>query len=161
MESGGTMSTMFTAAAALLMSAALVACDPVSRDPAMPLKVCLASTEQIVLLRKMALSEKAKDDFDYCVGQGGEMFCRALYLDANGAVRQCMNAQGFIFVDDDYYLSRDESPYTSGNKNLWLGGVHKNGICEWKQYQKPDCYHDKLPFKLANPWSFKPSDYQP
>jgi tetratricopeptide (TPR) repeat protein len=43
---------------------------------------------------------------DFCMKAfESESYCRGLYLNANGAVRQCMNERGYIFLDEDFYRS--------------------------------------------------------
>jgi hypothetical protein len=139
------------------VSFALIGCDGI-QDPADKLKGCLASTEQTVLLRQLALSGKAKDDFEYCRKLQSEDQCRALYLNANGAVRQCMRNTGYIFSDMDFYQSHDENPFKVGN--VQTGGELKDDVCTWQRYLDPTCYHNELQFKLTHWWAFRRPTYE-
>jgi len=60
------------------------------------LKSCIASSEQTVLLRQ--LTAKNREAFENCRAiPNNERHCQALYLNANGAVRECMKQKGYIF----------------------------------------------------------------
>jgi hypothetical protein len=132
------------------ISVAIAGCDD-TLNSAEKLKGCIASTEQTVLLRQLALGGKAKESFDACPVMYGITYCRGLYLNANGVVRQCMNDAGYIFSDIDFYLTRKENPYKTGNINV--GGTLKDGICSWENYQDPICYHFRWLFVINNPWA--------
>lgn len=87
------------------------------------LESCLASSEQTILLRQLNAPPKLKELFKSCrqvsdklphmTGRHGtgEGYCRALFFDANKAVRQCMKDAGYSFIDMDFYISRKENPY--------------------------------------------------
>jgi hypothetical protein len=62
-----------------------------------------------------------------------------------------MNDAGYIFSDADFYLSKKENHYKSGNINE--GGEPRDGLCVWEQYQDASCYHFKWLFVLNNPWA--------
>src|SRR5262249_1879802 len=96
-------------------------------------------------------NEKGKEDFESCRRNNmGENFCRALYLNANQLVRQCMKGGGYSFIDPDFYLSRGESPWgPDGRAKEGLEGV---SMCGWSQYDKPNCYQPTLWFQLTNWW---------
>jgi hypothetical protein len=91
---------------------------------------CFGATEQLILLRQLALADKAREAFDWCMTNdeasrmmgrsdvATEDWCRALYLNANVPVRTCMREKGYIFTDPD-----------SGN-----------GTCDWSRFRNPNCY---------------------
>jgi hypothetical protein len=131
----------------------LAGCDGI-QGPSDRLASCLASTEQTILLRQLSLTGKAKETFESCLKMTtNENFCRGLYLNANGAVRQCMKEAGYIFLDMDFYLSHDENPYEVGD--VIRGGKLKEGVCNWEKYQDPSCYHPSWWFKITHWWAFK------
>jgi hypothetical protein len=131
----------------LSMAFTLAACD----DSSEKLKSCLASTEQTILLRQVTQNEKRKKDFESCRTDMGENYCRALYLNANGLVRQCMKDGGYSFIDPDFYLSRGENPWRPDG--MVKEGLE--GLCGWEQYDKPNCYQPTLWFQLTNWWAFR------
>lgn len=134
----------------LAMAFALAACD----DSSDKLRSCLASTEQTVLLRQVNQNPKAKENFELCRTEMnmGENYCRGLYLNANGLVRQCMKDAGYSFIDPDFYLSRGETPWIDDRTT-------KQGVCGWPQYDQPNCYQPTLWFQLTNWWAFKKGAY--
>jgi hypothetical protein len=98
------------------------------------LSSCLLSTEQLILLRQMAMTPKQKEALDFCIikqGLGVDM-CRATYLNANVPVRVCMAEKGFTFTDVD-----------SGF-----------GVCRYEHFRDPECYQSKwflmLPASIRN-----------
>ena len=87
------------------------------------LSSCLASTEQVILLRQMAMTSKQKESLNFCLNdmRWGEDYCRGLYLNANTPVRVCMSEKGYTFTDAD-----------SGF-----------GICRFQHFRDPKCYKSK------------------
>jgi hypothetical protein len=121
----------------------------IDQSPSKELTSCLASTEQTILLRQLALTDKARESFDFCRNDGAfsASFCSGLYLNSNRVVRECMNKAGYEFIDSDLYLSH--------NENLWKSdGVAKDGICSWQQYEDPNCYRRTWWFNAINGWLF-------
>ena len=129
------------------------------------LESCLASSEQTILLRQLNAPPKLKELFSSCrqvsdklphlTGRHGtgEGYCRALFFNANKAVRQCMKDAGYSFIDMDFYISRKENPYRTGD---WEhGGELKEGMCSWEAYENPECYQRTLWFKLEHWWAFR------
>jgi hypothetical protein len=116
------------------------------------LKSCTAATEQTVLLRQMTMADNIRKQFDYCRQYYGDKPCRGLYLDADGAVGQCMKDAGYIFLDSDFYVSHGQSPYKTGNMNK--GGELRDDVCSWRRYQESSCYHRAALFKLTHWWAF-------
>jgi hypothetical protein len=95
----------------------------VNRD----LAACLVQSEQTILLRQMALTGKAKDTIDYCLGEmtwfaprqvTREDWCRGLYVNANRPAQACMFRKGYTFMDLDRGYSR----------------------CDWSEFRKPECF---------------------
>jgi hypothetical protein len=84
---------------------------------------CLASTEQVILLRQMAMTSKQKESLNFCLNdmRWGEDYCRGLYLNANTPVRVCMSEKGYTFTDAD-----------SGF-----------GIGRFQHFRDPKCYKSK------------------
>ena len=116
------------------------------------LKSCMASSEQTVLLRQLALTDKDREAFENCRAiPNNERHCRALYLNANGAIRECMKQKGYIFSDLDFYADHKENPYKIGD--VIKGGELKDGVCSWQQYQDPECYHSAWLFKITHWWA--------
>jgi hypothetical protein len=86
------------------------------------LSSCLASTEQVILLRQMAMTPKQKEILDYYISNlWGADTCRATYLNANGPVRICMADNGYTFTDEN-----------SGF-----------GVCRYEHFRNPKCYQSK------------------
>ena len=135
-----------------LLAVTLIGCDGM-QNSSDKLTSCLASAEQTVLLRQLSLTGKTREAFEYCREmRTGESFCRGLYLNANGVVRQCMNEAGYLFLDQDFYMSHNENPYKVGNPAQ--GGEIKDGVCGWEKYQDPNCYHRTWWFKITHWWAF-------
>jgi len=84
---------------------------------------CLLSTEQVILLRQMAMTPKQKESLNFCVNdvKWGEDYCRGLYLNANTPVRICMSEKGYTFTNED-----------SGF-----------GVCGFQHFRDPKCYKSK------------------
>jgi hypothetical protein len=123
-------------------------------DPSDTLTTCLESAETTVLLRELNLTETARASLSSCREmQLGEAFCRGLYLDASGAVRQCMDKAGYIFLDPSFYLSHNESPYKAGNQTQ--GRQVKDEVCSWPRYQESGCYREALWFKATHWWALR------
>jgi hypothetical protein len=90
---------------------------------------CLNSNEQTILLKQMALTDKAKKNFDDCnqLWQSQEL-CRAVHLNANGLIRTCMKGAGYTFINNyisDGFASR--KPETGA-------------LCYWGTYTDAKCY---------------------
>jgi hypothetical protein len=87
------------------------------------LSKCVASTEQIILLRQMALTGKARESFERClyVEKYATDYCRATWLNADTAVTDCMVQQGYTFTSTDSGL----------------------GFCGFSHYENPKCYRSK------------------
>lgn len=93
---------------------------------------CAASAEQLVLLRQMAAVGATKTAFDQCiVAFKREKYCRAVWLDTDGEVRNCMESHGLRFV---------EGPSGAG--------------CHFLDYDEISCYRPKwllaLPPEIQN-----------
>jgi hypothetical protein len=118
------------------------------------LKSCMASSEQTVLLRQLTLTGKNREAFENCRAiPNNERHCQALYLNANGAVRECMNQKGYIFSNLDFHADHKENPYKIGD--VIKGGAElKDGVCSWQQYPDPECYHNAWLFKITHWWAF-------
>jgi hypothetical protein len=91
------------------------------------LAACLQQSEQTILLRQIALTGKAKDAIDYCLGEmtwfaprqvTREDWCRGLYVNANRPVQACMLRKGYTFMDLDRGYS----------------------LCDWSEFRKPECF---------------------
>lgn len=95
------------------------------------LSSCIRDTEQIVLLRQIAATQDVRKQFDFCnKNLSGTVNCLALYFDANGAVRSCMNGRWYSFKDAD-------SGY---------------GECHFEMYSKPNCYDLTAVLYLQKAW---------
>ncbi len=97
------------------------------------LSSCLASTEQVVLLRQMAMTPEQKKQLDLCVSnRRDEDYCRGLHLNADTPVRICMADKGYTFTNED-----------SGF-----------GVCRFFNFRDPKCYQSKwflmLPASIRN-----------
>jgi hypothetical protein len=101
---------------------------------------CLASTEQTILLRQLNLTGQTRRTFDSCLEGAGNIngFCQALYLNANGAVRECMKQVGYIFLDADYYGLRNDRPLPGED------------VCSYPRYTDPKCYHRAWWFAITH-----------
>jgi hypothetical protein len=127
-----------------LLSVAVVNCDGLQNSASSKLESCLASTEQIILLRQMTMTGASRENFEFCRGFMGmtDSYCRGLYLNANSLVRKCMNDAGYLFLDVDFYASHGQDP-------------SKQKACVWSQYEEPKCYHWSLWSKLGHWWAFR------
>jgi hypothetical protein len=103
------------------------------------LSQCVASTEQLVLLRQMALTGRIKESFERClhVENYGMDRCRATWLNADGAVMDCMVQQGYTFASEDTGL----------------------GFCTLAHYEDPKCY--RLTWILMLPVSLRKHFWKP
>jgi hypothetical protein len=99
-------------AAVGLLATTITGCDDV-RDPSNHLKSCLAATEQTILLRQLTLTGEKKKLFESCRAREAE--CRYSWLDAENLVLPCMYDAGYIFLDQDFYLSHNQNSYKTGN----------------------------------------------
>jgi len=129
----------------------LAGCDPLQSSSSDILKSCLASTEQTILLRLLSATDKTKEAFNDCRKIfANESYCRGLYLNANGAVRQCMKEAGYTFIDPDFYLSRNETP--PNWLSVFKSEEPKAEVCGCDQYEEPNCYQRTWWFKLTHFW---------
>ena len=98
------------------------------------LSQCIASTEQTILLRQMALPTDGKAQFELCLQKTryGAGYCKALWLNADTAVEGCMAQNGYSFTNTD-----------SGF-----------GFCGYSDWENSKCYRSKwvlmLPAELRN-----------
>jgi hypothetical protein len=97
----------------------------VNRD----LAACLDQSEQTTLLRPMALTGKAKDAIDYCLGEmtwfasrqvRRDDWRRGLYVNANRPVQACMFRKGYIIAQHRLTKYRQVGP-DFGRQNAALG----------------------------------------
>jgi hypothetical protein len=140
---------MQCSAAVGLLATTITGCDDV-RDPSNHLKGCLAATEETILLRQLTLTGEKKKSFDSCRAREAE--CRYSWLDAESLVLPCMYDSGYIFLDQDFYLSHNQNPYKTGN--LMQGGQLREEVCGRYKYDDPDCYRLGLWFKITHWWAF-------
>ena len=113
----------------------------------------MASSEQKVLLGQLTLTGKNREAFENCRAiPNNDRHCQALYLNANGAVRECMKQKGYIFSDLDFYADHKKNPYKIGD--VIKGGELKDGVCSRQQYQDPECYHNVWLYKTTHWWAF-------
>jgi hypothetical protein len=149
---GGVRLAVLAATVAL----SLTGCDP-GPAPEAVLRSCLASTEQTILLRQLALSGTEKEKFESCKNRPiptyvrpGTLstinYCRVVYLDANDPVRQCMSERGYIFLDLSSY--GHFKGYLTADSRVKPGLT----VCDLEQYQQASCYYDSLMFKLRSWW---------
>ena len=116
-------------ASILLVCLLLAACSEEDE-----LSKCVASTEPTILLRQMALTGKTKESFERCldVEKNGTDYCKATWLNADGAVNGCMDLQGYTFTSTDTGF----------------------GFCGFSHYEDPKCYRSKwvlmLPAAIRN-----------
>jgi hypothetical protein len=90
---------------------------------------CVLQGEQITAARRMTASAKLRETIDFCEKdvQWGRDFCEATYLNANGNVRTCMEAEYYAF------------------KNIDSGF----GDCTYEKFKNPDCYGLKPVLQLS------------
>jgi hypothetical protein len=93
----------------------------------------MASSEQKVLLGQLTLTGKNREAFENCRAiPNNDRHCQALYLNANGAVRECMKQKGYIFSDLDFYADHKKTPTRSGTSlkavNSRMGYAHGSNI---------------------------------
>lgn len=105
--------------AAIVLGLVLAACG-VEDD----LGKCTADSEQTVLLRQIAMTDNQRKALTFCQEDMrlGADYCKAVYLNANTPVRECMKGKGYTFKDAD-------SGY---------------GNCMFGRFRDPGCY--------ANTW---------
>jgi hypothetical protein len=132
-------------------------------DTASDLGQCLHHAESVLELKTLNLSDKKsvfgvspKQNYAECITNSNfkPSFCKGLYLNANGWVRDCMAERGYWFEDADLHLYCGHSPYNNGTFNPWQGGAERPSICDWQQYEKPECYHRRVEFVLTHPWTW-------
>src|SRR5580700_10021113 len=64
------------------------------------LDTCKRQVEQTVLLRQLAMPSKKKVEVERCLADSNlpPEYCRAVYLDEDQAVRNCMSDKGYSFA---------------------------------------------------------------
>jgi hypothetical protein len=90
---------------------------------------CVDQNEQKILLRQIALTGEAKENFDFCISDPMMMpiltlhngvaradWCQGLHLKADTITRACMSHKGYSFTA---------------------------GTCEWSQFKQEGCYTPK------------------
>jgi hypothetical protein len=82
------------------------------------------------------------------------VFCKALYLDANHLVGDCMRDAGFWFENADLHLYYGHSPYKNGSLTFYDGDEIAE-VCDPTDYEKPECYHERVRFVLKHPWTWR------
>ena len=82
----------------LIISALCIALAGCSEEEA--LGTCRRQVEQTVLLRQLALPSQKKAEVERCLANSNfkPEFCRALYLDEDQIVRNCMSDKGYSFA---------------------------------------------------------------
>jgi hypothetical protein len=83
------------------------------------LKGCLLQGEQITATRRLESVQQVKQSLENCERLfGSRSMCEATFLDTNNVVRVCMEAEYFVFFDDERDAPR----------------------CSYDQFQDPACY---------------------